>query len=108
MPGVIHRSERGSLGARFDQQHGHFVRTPQPQWNEGRTVRTNDRMSAQRRVTGIPEHIVEDGVLDIFAHFALASGRANSPRLYFEDRYGSAGIVLVGYLGGHLDVVSTN
>lgn len=91
-----------------NQQHGHFVRTPQPQWNEGKTVRTNDRMSAQRRVTGIPEHIVEGGVLDIFAHFALATGRANSPRLYFEDRYGSAGIVLVGYLGGHLDVVSTN
>lgn len=91
-----------------NQQHGHFVRTPQPQWNEGKTVRTNDRMSAQRRVTGIPEHIVEGGVLDIFAHFALATGRANSPRLYFEDRYGSAGIVLVGYIGGHLDVVSTN
>lgn len=91
-----------------NQQHGHFVRTPQPQWNEGKTVRTNERMSAQRRVTGIPEHIVEGGVLDIFAHFALATGRANSPRLYFEDRYGTAAIVLVGYLGGHLDVVSTN
>jgi hypothetical protein len=89
-------------------QHGYHMRISQVSWSEGQTVRTNETMSSQRTVSGVPTRISETGVLEMWAHIPLATRRANSPRLYFSDAYSTGSVVAVGYLGGHLDNASTN
>lgn len=89
-------------------QHGLPMRISKVKWSEGETVRTNAKMMAQRTVTGVPESIDPRGSRLLVAHIALATGRAGSPRLYFEDTVAAAGFVTVGYIGAHLDNTLTN
>jgi hypothetical protein len=89
-------------------QHGLPMRISNVKWSEGETVQTNKKMSGQRTVSGVSPKIAKTGELVMLKHIPLATGRANSPRLYFEDTYSAISGVLVGYLGGHLDNTQTN
>lgn len=89
-------------------QHGLPMRISKVKWSEGETVRTNAKMMAQRTVSGLPESIDPSGSKVLVAHIALATGRAGSPRLYFEDTIAAANFVTVGYIGAHLDNTLTN
>lgn len=89
-------------------QHGLPMRISRVKWSEGETVRTNARMTAQRTVSGLPTSIDSSGSKLLVAHIALATGRAGSPRLYFDDTVSAAGFVTVGYIGPHLDNTLTN
>lgn len=89
-------------------QHGLPMRISKVKWSEGETVRTNGKMMAQRTVSGLPTSIDPSGSKLLVAHIALATGRAGSPRLYFEDTTAAAGFVTVGYIGAHLDNTLTN
>lgn len=89
-------------------QHGLPMRIAKVKWGEGETVRTNAKMVAQRTVTGLPESIDPSGAKALVAHIALATGRAGSPRMYFEDTVAAAGFVTIGYIGAHLDNTLTN
>ncbi|PPH37215.1 hypothetical protein C5C53_07825 [Rathayibacter sp. AY1E3] len=91
-----------------NSQHGLPMRISKVKWSEGETVRTNAKMMAQRTVSGLPETIDPSGSKLLVAHIALATGRAGSPRLYFEDTVAAAGFVAVGYIGAHLDNTLTN
>ncbi|MGO1265453.1 MAG: hypothetical protein ACTMIY_02305 [Microbacterium gubbeenense] len=88
--------------------HGFPMRISKVKWSEGETVRTNAKMVAQRTVSGLPESIDPSGSKLLVAHIALATGRAGSPRIYFEDTVAAAGFVTVGYIGAHLDNTLTN
>lgn len=88
--------------------HGFPMRISKVKWSEGETVRTNAKMVAQRTVTGLPTSIDPTSSKLLVAHIALATGRAGSPRLYFEDTVAVAGFVTVGYIGAHLDNTLTN
>lgn len=88
--------------------HGFPMRISKAKWSEGETVRTNAKMVAQRTVSGLPKSIDPSGSKLLVAHIALATGRAGSPRLYFEDTVAAAGFVTVGYIGAHLDNTLTN
>lgn len=89
-------------------KHGLPMRISRVKWSEGETVRTNSKMVAQRTVSGLPESIDPSGSKLLVAHIALATGRAGSPRLYFEDTVSAAGFVTIGYIGTHLDNTLTN
>lgn len=89
-------------------KHGLTMRISRVKWSEGETVRTNSKMVAQRTVSGLPQSIDPSGSKLLVAHIALATGRAGSPRLYFEDTFAAAGFVTVGYIGTHLDNTLTN
>lgn len=89
-------------------QHGWPMRITKVKWSEGETVRSNAKMMAQRTVSGLPATIDPSGSRMLVAHIALATGRAGSPRLYFEDTVEAAGFVTVGYIGAHLDNTLTN
>ncbi|MGW3946639.1 hypothetical protein ACWEBH_10940 [Micrococcus endophyticus] len=88
--------------------HGFPMRISKVKWSEGETVRTNTKMVAQRTISALPESIDPSGSKLLVAHIALATGRAGSPRLYFEDTVAAAGFVTVGYIGAHLDNTLTN
>lgn len=88
--------------------HGFPMRISKVKWSEGETVRTNAKMVAQRTVSGLPESIEPSSSKLLVAHIALATGRAGSPRLYFDDTVSAAGFVTVGYIGAHLDNTLTN
>lgn len=88
--------------------HGFPMRISKVKWSEGETVRTNPKMVAQRTVSGLPAAIEPSGSRLLVAHIALATGRAGSPRLYFDDTVAAAGYVTVGYIGAHLDNTLTN
>lgn len=88
--------------------HGFPMRISKVKWSEGETVRTNAKMVAQRTVSGLPTSIDPTGSKLLIAHIAIATGRAGSPRLYFEDTVAAAGFVTVGYIGAHLDNTLTN
>lgn len=88
--------------------HGFPMRISKVKWSEGETVRTNAKMVAQRRISGLPDAIDPSGSKLLVAHIALATGRAGSPRLYFDDTVTAAGFVTVGYIGAHLDNTLTN
>lgn len=89
-------------------QHGQTMRISKVIWTEGQRVRTNAKMIAQRTVSGLPKIIDPTGSKLLVAHIALATGRAGSPRLYFDDTVAAAGYVTVGYIGTHLDNTLTN
>lgn len=89
-------------------QHGLLMRISKVTWSEGETVRTNAKMTAQRTVSGLPASIDSSGSKLLVSHIALATGRAGSPRLYFDDTVSAAGFVTVGYIGAHLDNTMTN
>lgn len=89
-------------------QHGLPMRISKVKWSEGETVRSNAKMMAQRTVSGLPTSIDPSCSKLLVAHIALATGRAGSPRLYFEDTAAAAGFVTVGYIGAHLDNTLTN
>lgn len=114
---TFHAYATARNGGQFEQslshyinntQHGLPMRISRVKWSEGETVRTNARMMAQRTVSGVPESIDPSGSILLVAHVALATGRAGSPRLYFEDTVSAAGFVTVGYIGSHLDNTLTN
>ena len=88
--------------------HGFPMRISKVKWSEGETVRTNAKMVAQRTISGLPEAIDPSGSKLLVAHIALATGRAGSPRLYFDDTVTATGFVTVGYIGAHLDNTLTN
>ncbi|MDV7176732.1 hypothetical protein R4064_03595 [Micrococcus yunnanensis] len=99
----------GSLSQYINNaSHGFLMRAVGVKWGEGKTVRENARMSAQRTVHRLPDSISKDGSKVLIYHVALATGRAGSPRLYFDDTYSQAGFVTVGYIGAHLDNTLTN
>lgn len=88
--------------------HGYPMRISKVKWSEGETVRTNAKMVAQRTVSGLPSSVDPTGSRLLVAHIAIATGRAGSPRLYFEDTVAAAGFVTVGYIGAHLDNTLSN
>lgn len=89
-------------------QHGYLMRAVGIKWGEGETVKGNSKMAAQRTVSGLPKEISKTGSKLLVAHVALATGRAGSPRMYFDDSYSAAGFVTIGYIGSHLDNTLTN
>lgn len=89
-------------------QHGLPMRISKVKWSESETVRSNAKMVAQRTISGVPATVDVSGTRLLVAHIALATGRAGSPRLYFEDTVSAAGFVTVGYIGAHLDNTMTN
>lgn len=91
-----------------DSSHGIFMYARGVKWGEGQTVRTNSKMSSQREVSNLPREISESGKKVLVAHIALATGRGNSPRMYFDDTFVQAGFVTIGYFGSHLDNTLTN
>ncbi|WP_239237963.1 hypothetical protein [Micrococcus sp. ACRRV] len=89
-------------------QHGLLMRAVGIKWGEGQTVRENGKMKGQRTVYGLPREVSADGSKLMVAHVALATGRAGSPRMYFDDTFSACGFVAVGYIGPHLDNTLTN
>lgn len=85
--------------------HGLTMRISRAAWQESDTVKKSRTMRAEREVR-VPREVSPDGVLMILPHIALATKRANAPRLYFHDAYPAIGQVILGYIGGHLTTAS--
>lgn len=78
----------------------HSAKESESTWNDG-------KLRAQRTLP-VPVSVSADGQVYMESHFKLAQNRSVSPRLhYFDDTMGT-GFIYVGYLGRHLDLISTN
>jgi hypothetical protein len=65
------------------------------------------RLAEQRRFP-IPPEVGPEGVAYMHAHVRIGSGKPPAPRLHYLDDTDASGLLVVGYLGAHLDVQSTN
>lgn len=71
--------------------------------DESVAVRNNKRFS-QSRLINIPASVDPSGVGWFGAHVRVdAGGSAPAPRLHFLDQTAESGLVVVGYIGPHLD-----
>lgn len=84
------------------------VTVSQSQFSAGEsdTVMQDARMRAQR-VFRVPTSVDSSGQMLMTAHFTVTSTRGTSARLYFHVD-SQRKVVVLGYLGNHLDVKSTN
>ncbi|MFY7068946.1 hypothetical protein ACOQFV_24075 [Nocardiopsis changdeensis] len=75
---------------------------------ESEAVRSNERLAAQRVFT-VPTDLDPTGKAPMFAHIKLDVDYGICPRIHFLPHpEGPTPTVVVGYLGRHLPVISTN
>jgi len=100
----------------FDQSLSHFITYPDHgyrvqigkiAWSEGETVRSNDKLRAQRMLP-VDAAVDPAGRTLMVAHLKLSNLTGVAPRLYFKDTFAHVGYVTVGYLGSHMDNTMTN
>lgn len=63
---------------------------------------TSVNMWGDERRFKVPESVDPSGFRTMLAHIEIQHFKSVSPRLYFEDRTGDLGKVVIGYIGRHL------
>lgn len=74
--------------------------------NESETVK-DGRRSMRERTFVVPKEVDPSGYAEMISHLR-AGPRTTDPRAYFVDTSVPHGYIVVGYIGRHLDVKSTN
>lgn len=74
--------------------------------NESETVKDGKR-SMRERTFKVPAEVSASGEAEMISHLKAGS-RTTDPRAYFLDITAAHDIVVIGYIGRHLDVKSTN
>lgn len=63
---------------------------------------TTQSMWGDQRTFEVPKEVDPSGRRTMLAHIEIQHFKSVSPRLYFEDRTGDLGKVVIGYIGRHL------
>lgn len=69
---------------------------------------TSVNMWGDERRFKVPESVDPSGFRTMLAHIEIQHFKSVSPRLYFEDRTGDLGKVVIGYIGRHLTNTKTS